>query len=173
MRMRRLLAAVLGLAVAAAPVAAQDAVPGQAAAPPAAPAAQGAIDAHSLGVSFDRIHRRLAADSRARSNGESPIKLEFHVDVYGTAPALRFFAGQNLAYGGVPHSAPTHGDMLQMFTPQEFRAPVVDFFGLAMSAATAAARKMQDWQYQRDLKEYQKWVEAGRNLPAPKPPREQ
>lgn len=166
MRMRRLLAAVLGLAVAAAPVLAQEAAPAQA-------VAEGNVDARALGVSFERIQRRLAADSRARSQGESPIKLEFHVDVYGTAPALRFFAGQNLAYGAVPNSAPTHRDMLQMFTPQEFRAPVVDFFGLAMGAATAAARKMQDWQYQRDLKEYQKWVEAGRNIPAPKPPREQ
>ena len=76
----------------------------------------------------------------------------------------------HLSYGAVPFTAPTHSDMLQMFTPQEFRAPVVDFLGLAMTAATRAARKVQDWQYQRELKEYQKWIEAGRNIPAPKPP---
>lgn len=169
MHMRSLLAALFGLAVAVAPAAAQSPDPQQPAlAEPGSP-----INAHALGIDFARIHRRLAADSRARSSGESPLKLEFHVEVFGTAPALRFFSGQNLSYGAVPYSAPTHSDMLQMFTPQEFRAPVVDFFGLAMTAASRAARKVQDWQYQRELKEYQKWIEAGRNIPAPKPPSQQ
>lgn len=131
------------------------------------------VDATALGVSFERIHRRLAADSQARSAGLGPLRLEYHIDVYGTAPALRFFTGQDLVYGSVPGSAPTHSDMLHMFTPQEFRAPSVNFFGLAMGAAMAGAKKVQDWQYQRDLKAYQKAVEAGRNMPAPKPPREQ
>jgi hypothetical protein len=169
MRMRHVLATLTGVALTGAPVLlAQTGAPGQ-------PVVTETItvDATALGVSFERIHRRLAADSQARASGVGPVRLEYHIDVYGTAPALRFFTGQDLVYGGVPGSAPTHSDMLYMFTPQEFRAPTVNFFGLATSAARAGAKKLEDWRYQRDLRAYQKLVEAGRNIPAPKPPREQ
>lgn len=162
--MRRLLAILLGMSVAIAPgaVLAQSA-----ASDPQAPA----FDPEGLGVSLDRIHRRLVAHSRARAQGDSPLKLEYHVDVFGTAPPLRFFTGQDLVYGGIPGSAPTHSDMLYMFTPQEFRAPVVDFLGLAAGAAGVAAKKVQDWRYLRDLRAYQKLIESGRIVPAP-PPRQ-
>jgi hypothetical protein len=162
--MRRLAAALLGLVLAAPlPAVAQPAVP-------AAPATA-AIDPAALGVSLARISRRLEADAEARAAGDAALKLEYFVDVYGTAPPLRFFTGEDLVYGAVPGGAPTHGDMLYQMTPQLFRQPVVDFLGLAYSAAAAGARKMQDWRYQRDLRAYQKLVEAGRNLPAPQPPR--
>ena len=129
-----------------------------------------AINPDALGVSLSRIKRRLAADSSTRTPGGAPLKLEYHVDVFGTAPHLRFFAGQDLMYGGVPGSAPTHRDMLYQMTPQLFRQPTVDLLGLAVGAAMAGAKKVQDWQYLRDLRNYQKLVEAGRNVPAPKPP---
>ncbi|MEP7116255.1 MAG: hypothetical protein ABI880_01645 [Acidobacteriota bacterium] len=163
--MRRLLAAVLALAVAAVPLPAL-----------AQPQADGpdqvaAINPEALGVSTARIKRRLAADSQARSQGASPLKLEYHVDVFGTAPLLRFFAGQDLVYGAVPGSAPTHRDMLDMFTPQAFKSPRVDFLGLALGAASQGAKKVQDWRYLRDLRNYQKLVESGVNVSAPQPPR--
>jgi hypothetical protein len=162
--MHRLLTAMFGTLLATAPAFAQ--------APPDAAAAQPvAIDPSALGVSMSRISERLAADSRARSDGTAPLKLDFFVDVYGTAPALRFFTGQDLVYGSIPGSAPTHSDMLYQMTPQLFRQPVVNFFGLASGVARAATKKIDDWQYARELKRYQDWVEAGRNVPAPQPPR--
>ncbi len=149
--------------MAAAPAAAQTP-----AASPAAPPAS-AIDASALGISLSRISRRLAAESEARTSGSSPLKLEFHVDVYGSAPQLRFFAGEDLVYGGVPGSAPTHRDMMMHVTPQAFRSPRADVMGLFMGAALYGAKRVQDWNYDRQYEEYRKLVEAGRNVPAPKP----
>jgi hypothetical protein len=169
--MRRLVAALVGLVVAAAaaPLSAQ--APQPAPSSTTAPAPAPAIDPHALGVSVSRISRRLQADARARSDGDAPLKLEYFVDVYGTAPALRFFDGQDLRYGAIPMSPPTHADMLFQMTPQAFRSPRVDFLGLAYAAANAGARKVEDWRYLRDLRAYHKLIESGRNVPAPQPPR--
>lgn len=160
--MRCFLAAVLVSAVATASAAAQTA---DAPATPAAPP----IDASALGVSLSRISRRLAAESAARSEGASPLNLTFHVDVYGNAPQLRFFTGQDLVYGAVPGSAPTHRDMMMHVTPQAFRSPRVDFLSLLTGAAMYGAKKAQDWNYDRQYEAYRKLVEAGQNVPAPKP----
>lgn len=168
--MRRLPAAAFALFLASVqPVAAQT---GATAASPttAAPGAP-AIDGRALGVSLSRIQRRLAADAEVRSAGFGPLKLEYYVDVYGTAPALRFFTGESLIYGPVPGSAPTHRDMLWHVTPQAFRSPRVDFLGLATGAATYGARKIQNWNYERELAAYKKLIEAGKNVPAPPPPK--
>ena len=108
----------------------------------------------------------------ARTQGDAPLKLEYFVDVYGTAPALRFFTGEDLVFGAVPGTAPTHSDMIYQLTPQAFRSPTVDFLGLAYAAASAGVRKVDDWRYQRDLRAYQKLIESGRNPPAPQPPRQ-
>lgn len=171
--MRRLVAALVGLAVgvSAAPVLAQ--APAQAQAPAASSTTPppAAIDPNALGVSISRISRRLQADARTRSDGNSPLKLEYFIDVYGTAPALRFFDGQDLRYGAIPMSPPTHADMLFQMTPQAFRSPRVDFLGLAYAAANAGAKKVEDWRYLRDLRAYQKMIESGRNVPAPQPPK--
>ena len=168
--MRRVVAALVGFAVAlsaAPPLAqAQEQAPSSTTVSPAT-----AIDPHALGVSVSRISRRLQAEARARSEGDSPLKLEYFIDVYGTAPALRFFDGQDLRYGAIPMSPPTHADMLFQMTPQAFRSPRVDFLGLAYAAANAGAKKIEDWRYLRDLRAYQKLIESGRNVPAPQPPK--
>lgn len=159
--MRRLLCAGLALALAAGPTAAF----AQAAAQEPAP-----VNAAALGVSLARIQRRLAADSQAQRAGASPLKLDFFVDVYGVAPRLVFFEPQELLYGPVPGSAPTHRDMIQHNLPQAFRSPRVDFLGMIAGVAMYGARKAQRWEYERDLAAYKKRVEAGENIPAPKPP---
>ncbi len=165
--MRRLLAAVLATSVAIVDLAAQAPAPTL---PATASVPSTPLPTDALGVSLARIKRRLAADAEARNLGASPLKIEYRVNVFGTAPALRFFAGQDLVFGGVPGSAPTHSDMLYMLTPQAFRSPRVDFLGLLTGAAGAGAKKVQDWRYLRDLRNYQKLVESGVNVPAPKPP---
>lgn len=130
-----------------------------------------ALNAGAMGISLSRIARRLDAESEARSEGVSPLKLEYHVDVFGNAPQLRFFTGQDLIYGAVPGSAPTHRDMLNLVTPQALRSPRVDFLSLVAGAAMYGAKKAQQWNYDRELEEYKKMVEAGKNVPAPKPPK--
>ena len=163
--MRRMLAGGLVAALVIGPVL----VRAQTADP--APASSATLNAGAMGISLSRIARRLDAESQARSEGLSPLKLEYHVDVYGNAPRLRFFSGQDLIYGAVPGSAPTHRDMLNLVTPQAFRSPRVDFLSLVAGAAMYGARKTQQWNYERELEEYQKLVEAGKNVPAPKPPK--
>lgn len=158
--MTRLLTALLACVLTAAAVSAQTA-------PAAAPAP--AIDASALGISLSRISRRLAAESQARREGASPLKLEYFVDVYGNAPELRFFTGQDLVYGGVPGSSPTHRDMMMHVTPQAFRSPRVDFLSIISTAAMYGAKKTQQWNYDRQYENYRKLVEAGKNVPAPKP----
>lgn len=129
------------------------------------------LDASAMGISLSRIQRRLAAESVARSEGVSPLKLEFFVDVYGNAPALRFFQPEELLWGPVPGSAPTHRDMIMHNLPQAFRSPRVDFLGMVTGVAMYGAKKMSQWEYDRELAAYKKLVEAGRNVPAPKPPK--
>lgn len=171
--MRRFIATAVAVGLVALPGVgrAQLAAP---AAPPAEAqaAATPAVDPTALGVSLSRISRRLEAAAVARSQGDSPLRLEYFVDVYGSAPALRFFTGENLRSGAVPGTSPTHADMLYQMTPQAFRSPRVDFLGLAVGAATAGARKVKDWRYERDLRAYQKLIESGRIVPAPQPPKQ-
>lgn len=159
--MRRTIAAGLALALAAAPVA--DAQP------PAAGSA--AVNPAALGVSLARIQRRLTAESEARTEGVSPLKLDFFVDVYGVAPRLVFFDPQELLYGPVPGSAPTHRDMIQHTLPQAFRSPRVDFLGMITGVAMYGAKRARRLEYERDLAAYKKRVEAGDNIPAPKAPK--
>ena len=165
--MRRLLAAALAVSLAAAPLPAL-----AQSQPPADRLGPGHQHRGARASRCRASSARLAADSRARTEGSTPLKLEYRVDVFGTAPALRFFAGQDLRFGGVPSSAPTHADMLYMWTPQAFRSPRVDFLGLALGAAMAGAKKVQDWRYLRDLRNYQRLVESGVNVPAPDPPKQ-
>lgn len=160
--MTRTIAAGLLLALAVAPA---DAFAQTPAAEPAT------VNAAALGVSLSRIQRRLNAESVARTEGASPLKLDFFVDVYGVAPRLVFFDPQELLYGPVPGSAPTHRDMIQHNLPQAFRSPRVDFLGMITGVAMYGARKVQRWDYERDLAAYKKRVEAGENIPAPKPPK--
>jgi hypothetical protein len=167
--MRRSLAGAFALLLSTAAPGAGQTRPTDATAPTTS--AVPAIDGRALGVSLSRIQRRLSADAEVRTTAFAPLKLEYYVDVYGTAPALRFFTGESLIYGPVPGSAPTHRDMLWHVTPQAFRSPRVDFLGLATGAAMYGARKIQNWNYERELAAYKKLVEAGKNVPAPKAPK--
>ena len=121
---------------------------------------------------MSRISRRLRSRPQRPGEGDSPLKLEYFVDVYGTAPALRFFQRPGFALRRRARSAPTHPDMLYQMTPQAFRSPRVDFLGMAYAAANGRRRKVQDWRYLRDLRAYQKLIESGRIVPAPQPPRQ-
>jgi hypothetical protein len=156
---RSLTAAALALALASVPAAAQ------------APPAGSSLDANAMGISLSRIQRRLVAETEARSEGVSPLKLEFFVDVYGNAPALRFFQPDELLWGPVPGSAPTHRDMIMQNLPQAFRSPRANFLGMVTGVAMYGAKKMSQWEYDRELALYKKMVEAGKNVPAPQPPK--
>jgi len=87
------------------------------------------IDVSRLPINVERIHRQLRQTTvREERDG---LNLRYIVDVYGQAPRLELFTKKdNLREGAVPYGAPTHQDMLNVMTPQEYRAPAADFTSL-------------------------------------------
>jgi hypothetical protein len=87
------------------------------------------VDVDRLPVSVLRIQRQLThVTVREQRDG---LKLRYFIDVYGQAPPIELFIkGENLVTGPVPYGAPTHQEILNVITPREFRAPVMDFRAL-------------------------------------------
>ena len=95
----------------------------------AAVGAQETVDVSKLPVDVARIQRHLR-QATVREEREG-LNLRYVVDVYGRAPRIELFTRQeNLLSGPVPYGAPTHREILNVITPQEFRAPVADFGSL-------------------------------------------
>ena len=84
------------------------------------------VNVKLLPISLHRIQRELQQSTSTENH--HGLLIRYQVDVYGRAPALELFTrGEDLVNGPVPQSAPTHKEMLEMMTPQEFRAPAADF----------------------------------------------
>ncbi len=89
-------------------------------------AQESSLDADKLPVNIQHIKRQLTA-SADREEREG-LNLRYFVSIYGEAPAIRLFLkDDNLKTGPVPYGAPTHQEFIDFWTPQEFRAPVMDF----------------------------------------------
>jgi hypothetical protein len=87
------------------------------------------VDVDRLPLNLNRIQRQLkhAADLEQREG----LNLRYVIHIYGSAPSLQIFnEDANLANGPVPYGAPTHRELINHVTPQEFRAPVADFSAL-------------------------------------------
>ena len=107
-------------------------------APPPAPATSG-VDANQLGLNLARIQRGLQRS--AEQQEYDGLNLRFYVNVYAPAPPIRLFTPlDNLLYGPAPYGGPTHREMMDVMTPQEFRAPAADFSGLARWFANKAKK---------------------------------
>jgi hypothetical protein len=117
MRSAAALFIVLTLAV---PVAAQQQAP---------PNQSRTVDVDRLPVNLNRIQRELkhAADLEQRDG----LNLRYVIQIYGSAPPLQIFNEEsNLVNGPVPYGAPTHRELINHVTPQQFRAPIADFSAL-------------------------------------------
>jgi hypothetical protein len=103
-------------------------------------AAQQNVDVSKLPVNLERIQRQLQqATVRESQDG---LNLSFFVDVYGRAPRIELWAPEpNLLTGPAPYGAPTHRQILEQITPQEFRAPAADFSSLFRWIADKAKDK--------------------------------
>jgi hypothetical protein len=87
------------------------------------------VDVDRLPINVAKIESRLQreADKEERVG----LNLRYSLHVYGVAPRLQFFTEEdNLTTGPVPWGAPTHREMIEHITPQEFRAPFADFSAL-------------------------------------------
>src|SRR5687768_7085710 len=88
------------------------------------------VDVNRLPVDLWRIGRQLQQANREKEERDG-LNLRYQIEVFGRAPEIRLFTAQdNLRYGPVPYGAPTHSEILNHITPQEFRSPVMDFSAL-------------------------------------------
>jgi len=90
----------------------------------------GSIDVDRLPLDLQRIEHQLR-QSPAEREAHEGLRLRYFVDVYGKTPRIELFSpDEDLTVGPTPWGAPTHRDMLELWTPQEFSAPVMDFNAL-------------------------------------------
>jgi hypothetical protein len=95
----------------------------------AASAQQTSVDVKRLPIDLAKVTRELR-QSTATEN-RTGLNIRYRVDVYGQAPRIELFTTRdNLAYGPAPYGAPTHRDMIEHVTPQEYRAPYADIGNL-------------------------------------------
>ncbi|MDP1569430.1 MAG: hypothetical protein Q8L86_05445 [Vicinamibacterales bacterium] len=149
-------------------------LPTAAAAQPPAPPAP-AIDPAALGISLDRIERKLEGKSQisAGSPFGGDLKLDFFVGVVAEAPPIDFFADFNVHAGPVPGSAPSHREVIDHLTPEAFRSPTPNLLGMAAWLGVQAYKKLQQERWERVYERYRQRIEAGEDIPAPRPPGQQ
>jgi hypothetical protein len=96
----------------------------------AASAQQTSVDVKRLPIDLTKVTRELrqAAATESHNNG---LRIRYTVDVYGQSPRIELFSKEdNLPYGPVPYGAPSHQEMINHVTPQEYRAPYADIGNL-------------------------------------------
>ena len=117
----RSLAAVLVVLSLVAPAAAQQEAPPK--------SLQPGVDVDRLPIDVSKIHREL--ERQGDTEEREGLNLKYSLHVYGVAPRLQFFnEDDNLTTGPVPWGAPTHQEIINHITPQEYRAPFADFSAL-------------------------------------------
>ena len=116
-----------------APAMAQNPRPADANARPAATtrSAEAAIDVSKLPIDMNRIRRKLAGVTIEEER--EGLNLRYLIEVYAPAPKVELFTPNgdpNFWSGPAPYGAPTHRDMINLWTPKEHRAPAADFSGV-------------------------------------------
>ena len=159
MRALALFALTLGLA---APAWGQDAASAQD--PPPAPA----IDVTKLGVDLSRIQKGLRIAETKEQETRDGLRVEFNIQVYGTAPPIQIWTEADLYNGHVPGTAPTHRQMIDQMTPQIYRQPGVDFFGLAIMAGVKLVEMGKKANCEADIRAYRELLMQGVNVAAPR-----
>jgi hypothetical protein len=105
----------------------------------AAQAQQPQVDVDRLPLNMQRLERNLRLSSSTEER--DGLNLRYIIQVYGQTPPLVVFTKEdNLVSGPVPYGAPTHREIIQHITPQEFRAPAADFSALMRWLAERAKK---------------------------------
>ena len=161
MRALAILALIVGLGARAS---AQDPQPAK-----PAPAETPAIDATKLGVSLSRIQRGLrTAETREKNNPEG-LRIEFNVQVFGIAPRIDVIPdGEDLVFGAVPGTAPSHSQFIEFVTPQIYRTQTMPISAFAALAAKWMADKSKKSRCEEEIANYRALVMQGVNVSAPR-----
>jgi hypothetical protein len=91
-------------------------------------AQQTAVDVKRLPIDLTKVTRELRQS--AATENHNGLHIRYTVDVYGQAPRIELFNKQDNLAGPAPYGAPTHRDMIEHVTPQEYRAPYADIGNL-------------------------------------------
>ncbi len=160
-------AAVAGSARAQAPVPAD----GTAASTAPQPAAgqDAAVDATKMGVSLSRIQKELRVSAAREQASGTPFKLEYQVQVYGTAPRIDILEDFDISRGApLQYGAPTHQEFLNHWTPQAYRSPRVPLSSLAGWALFQLVKRADKSKCEQEIAEYRALVMQGVPAAAPR-----
>jgi hypothetical protein len=131
-----------------------------------APPSDTAIDVTKLGVSIDRIRRELS-DASEETRLDSGLKLSFRIEVFGQAPPLDIIGDFDVVSGPVPGSAPSHREVIEFLTPEEFRAPAASFSNLFVWAAQKLSERSRKSACEEEIARYRAQVLSGISVSAP------
>ena len=161
MKALAVLALVFGLSV---PASAQDAPPPEQQKPDTP-----LIDATKLGVSLSRIQKGLRLAEVKDRETRQGLRLEFNVQVFGVAPRIDVIPdGEDLVFGPVPGTAPSHPQFLEFVTPQIFRTPTMPISAFAVLAAKWMTDKSRKARCEEEIANYRELVMQGVNVSAPR-----
>jgi hypothetical protein len=133
------------------------------------PPADEKVDATKMGVSLSRIQRGLfIAAEREKRTADGLPRLEFNIQVYGMAPKIEVLKGVDLSYGAVPGTAPTHGQMIEFWTPPIYRSPGLPISSLAYWVANQIWEKSRKTRCEEEIASYRALVMQGVSVSAPR-----
>lgn len=119
---------------------------------------------------MSRIQRGLRqSEAREASSSSSPLRLEYQIQVFGTAPRLNFL--QDFDYSPtapLSYGAPTHNEFLNHWTPQAYRSPPANFGALAGWALFQLAKRADKSKCEQEIADHRALVMQGISAPAPR-----
>lgn len=136
--------------------------------PPAPSVDPAAIDATKLGVSLARIQKGLRiAETKERAISDG-LRVEFNIQVFGTAPRVEIFKDVDLFNGPVPGTAPSHQEFIQFVTPQIYRTPGLPISAFAAWAAQRIWQQSKKSRCEEEIANYRALLMQGVSVSAPR-----
>lgn len=126
-----------------------------------------AIDATKLGVSLSRIQKALQI-AEARQKDPGGLRLEFNIQVFGTAPKIEILKGIDLLNGQVPGTAPSHTQFIEFVTPPIYRQPALPISAFAAWAAQRVWQQSKKARCEEEIANYRAQIMQGMSVSAPR-----
>jgi hypothetical protein len=126
------------------------------------------IDATKLGVSLPRILRQLGLEEVRDNAPQDTLRLQYNVQVFGTAPKIEVLKGVDLFNGPVPGSAPTHQQYIEYATPYMYRLPALPVSAAAAWVGQWMWQKSKKTRCEEEIENYRALVMQGVNVSAPR-----
>ena len=127
------------------------------------------VDPSRMGISLDRIVKGLRFEEMRERRTDSPLKLEFQVQVFGAAPRIDVLGDYDIGQDGpLPYGAPTHQDFLNHLTPQAYRSPTVPVSSVAIWALGQLMQRSAKSRCEQEIAEYRALVMQGVAVSAPR-----